>query len=111
MPGVRKGDIECTIEARRVALKIRGAAVLCGQFEDAIRRSESMWTISSGDAAGPQVVLSLEKTRKTWWKSAVMGHPEIDTTKVCMVALLRRFCVYVCFIIDPLLGGFDTKHR
>ena len=53
-----------------------------GEFEDAIRRSESMWTLCSDGIGGPQLVLSLEKTRKTWWKSAVIGHPEIDTTKV-----------------------------
>jgi hypothetical protein len=86
--GIKKADIQCNIEASRVAVAIRGTEALVGMFEDPVRRSESMWTLSSGDAgggggdAGPQLVLSLEKTRKTWWKSAVVGDPEIDTTKV-----------------------------
>mmetsp|Transcript_17717 Transcript_17717/g.39784 ORF Transcript_17717/g.39784 Transcript_17717/m.39784 type:complete len:88 (+) Transcript_17717:1-264(+) len=29
-----------------------------------------------------QIVITLEKTRKTWWKHVIEGHPEIDTTKV-----------------------------
>lgn len=29
-----------------------------------------------------EIVIILEKTKKTWWKSVIVGHPEIDTTKV-----------------------------
>ena len=64
-------------------VSIKGNEILRGSFEDPVRREESMWTISSdSDGGGAQLILSMEKTRKTWWKSAVIGHPEIDTTKV-----------------------------
>ena len=42
-----------------------------------------------------EIVIILEKTKKTWWKSVIVGHPEIDTTKVMfdmMRMLLQSFC-------------------
>ena len=29
-----------------------------------------------------EIVIILEKTKKTWWKSVIVGHSEIDTSKV-----------------------------
>jgi hypothetical protein len=31
---------------------------------------------------GSEVIVTLEKRRKTWWKHVIVGHPEIDTSKV-----------------------------
>ena len=42
-----------------------------------------------------EIVIILEKTKKTWWKSVIVGHSEIDTTKVMfdmMRMLLQSFC-------------------
>ncbi|KAJ1423733.1 HSP20-like chaperone [Ochromonadaceae sp. CCMP2298] len=66
------------------------APVIMGSLEDVVRTEESMWTIASGGSGSggkggmddSQIVITLEKTRKTWWKHVIEGHPEIDTTKV-----------------------------
>lgn len=82
-----------------------------GAFEDPVKMDDCMWTLSSassssasatpsstplkgpaaaspgggGVTAGPPpavIIITLDKTRQTWWRSAVVGGPEIDTTKV-----------------------------
>lgn len=82
--GTRGKDIRCEIRAKSMVLAAHGAVLLEGEFEDPVRVDESMWTIniSSSGTQPPQVVVTLDKTRKTWWKYALVGHPEIDTSKV-----------------------------
>lgn len=80
--GVKGKDVKCCISPTKLALEVQGL-IICGQFEDLINASESVWTISRDPIGGnSQVVITLEKVKKTWWKSAIVGHPEIDTTKV-----------------------------
>jgi hypothetical protein len=76
-----------------------GTTYLSGELDEAIRVDESMWTLSSSSsssssgaaAAAPgegrtgapsQVILTLEKAQKTWWRRVVAGGAEIDTSKV-----------------------------
>ena len=81
--GTRSKDVKCTIKPQSLHVAIHGAVVLDGQLEDVIKAGESLWTISSGSAeAAPQIVLTLDKTRQTWWKHVLAGHEEIDTNKV-----------------------------
>lgn len=88
-----------------MAVLIEQETVLVGEFEDAVRRSESMWTLSLDGVGGPQLVLSLEKTRKTWWKSAVVGHPEIDTTKVSFIVIaMSAYHFNIILQLFPLLS-------
>jgi len=48
-----------------------------------VRTDECYWNLSE-DAQGDHsnVSIYLEKERETWWKSALHGEEEIDTTKV-----------------------------
>ena len=81
-PGTRGKDVNCDLKARELRLSVSGVVVLSGSFEDPIRQDESMWTINIASESAPQIVFTLEKTKKTWWKSVIVGHPEIDTNKV-----------------------------
>eukprot|EP01039_Chlorochromonas_danica_P002710 gene2710-2960_t len=82
-PGVRSRDVQCVIRPTHLSLTVAGQRLIEGALEEAVRSQESLWTISQGKAGElPQVVITLEKTRETWWKSVIQGHPEIDTTKV-----------------------------
>lgn len=79
----RGKDVKCTIAPKSLSLSVKDQPLVNGPLEDVVNTGESMWTISSAKGEGSsQVVISLEKTRKTWWKHIIIGHPEIDTSKV-----------------------------
>jgi hypothetical protein len=86
VPSDCKGkDIKCTIHAKSLSLAVRGEIYLDGELEETIRVDESMWTLNidaPAKGSSSQVVIALEKIRPTWWKHVIVGHPEIDTTKV-----------------------------
>lgn len=87
--GCRGKDVKCEIKAQSLKVAIRGEVVVEGALEDVIRTQESMWTISSTtDSALQQIVITLDKTRPTWWKHVISTHEEIDTTKVTVRSLL-----------------------
>ncbi|CAM9401481.1 unnamed protein product [Ectocarpus sp. 4 AP-2014] len=91
--GTRSKDVSCVIQPRWLTLKVRGAGaageagaaaagaedvVFDGELPSAVSREDSMWSLNDGKT----VVISFEKTTKSWWKSVVEGDPEIDTSKV-----------------------------
>lgn len=81
--GCKGKDVKCEIKAQSLKVAIRGEVVVDGVLEDVIRTQESLWTISSTtDNALQQIVITLDKTRPTWWKHVINTHEEIDTTKV-----------------------------
>jgi hypothetical protein len=76
-------DIQCTITPSHLTLSARGQLILDDDFEEKVCVDESMWTISSdSNNSLSQVILTLDKSRKTWWKHVLVNDPEIDTTKV-----------------------------
>ena len=82
--GTRGKDVKCTIQLRKIVLSVKGTALLDGPLDESVKTEDSMWTIAdsrqtNGDS---QIVISLEKCKKTWWKSVIDGHPQIDATKV-----------------------------
>lgn len=81
--GCRGKDVKCEIKAQSLKVSIRGEVVMEGELDGAVLTQESLWTISSTtDSAIQQIVITLEKTRPTWWKHVITTHEEIDTTKV-----------------------------
>eukprot|EP01138_Halocafeteria_seosinensis_P014856 gb/GECG01015166.1/.p1 GENE.gb/GECG01015166.1/~~gb/GECG01015166.1/.p1 ORF type:complete len:307 (+),score=29.87 gb/GECG01015166.1/:1-921(+) len=48
-----------------------------GTLGGKVNKHHSLWTIENGT-----VIVELEKVEHTWWRSAIEGHPEIDTTQV-----------------------------
>eukprot|EP00903_Cladosiphon_okamuranus_P013661 g12722.t1 len=107
-PGTRSKDVECVIQPSRLKLRVRGAGaatggacraagegggalgrdskgekrdgdlIFDGELPSVVSREDSMWSLNDGTT----VVISFEKTTKSWWKSVVEGDPEIDTSKV-----------------------------
>lgn len=48
-----------------------------------------------------EIVITIEKVMKTWWKHVIIGHPEIDVTKVeadtsipSSILVCRKICVF-----------------
>ena len=86
--GVRGKNIVCDIQARRFLLKVHNDTVIDGALEEAIKIDESMWTVATSSHSA-QIVITLEKCVKTWWKHAIVGDPEIDTSKVYIILLFQ----------------------
>jgi hypothetical protein len=89
LPYQAKGkEIQCVITPSHLTLTARGQLLLNDDFEEKVCVDESMWTIATDSHEtntsdkGSQVILTLEKCRKTWWKHVLISDPEIDTTKV-----------------------------
>ena len=92
--GTRARDIECAIGKGHLRLALKGqAAVIDADFPcdarngqeiwEKVRAEECYWNLQAGKGeAPPFVTVYLEKERESWWKSAVDGSSEIDTTKV-----------------------------
>lgn len=81
-------DIQCTITPSHLTLSARGQLILNDDFEDKVCVDESMWTISTDSNSSnvlSQVIITLDKSRKTWWKHVLVNDPEIDTSKVCFI--------------------------
>lgn len=102
---INKKSINCKISSKKLLLEIESKKIIDGELEEIVRVDECTWTIShssssssgdrrsgsSGASIGnsigdsdlsSQVIILLEKTKETWWKSAIVGDQEIDTTKV-----------------------------
>lgn len=81
--GTRGKDIKCTILPRHLLIDVRGIGMLIdGDLEEPVRLDESMWTLGIARGMPPQIIVTLLKVRKNWWKHVIVGHPEIDTSKV-----------------------------
>lgn len=80
----RRKDIICTIKPKSLLLSYQnGENLINGEIEGVVKTDESMWTFVSGQKDEcPEIVITLGKTVKTWWKQVIIGHPEIDTSKV-----------------------------
>lgn len=127
--GIRGKDVKCVIKPQSLSVEVRGESLLNGALEDVVKAQESMWTISSTtDQALQQIVITLDKTRPTWWKHVLTGHEEIDTTKVFHAIpvlvknissstvparasyLYSRFSYPIVFK-NVLVGGLNTEHQ
>jgi len=112
--GTRGKDVACEIKARDLQLSVvcgeSTRVLISGSFEDAIRQDESMWTINISSGA-PQIVLMLEKTRKTWWKHVIVGHPEIDTGKVDSTQRISEYDESTQAAIRKIMAEQQDKRR
>jgi hypothetical protein len=91
--GTRARDVVCVISRAHLSLKLKGASdpIIDADYPvdarngqevwEKVKAAESYWNV--GEAKGQLCVsVYLEKERESWWKSAVHGDEEIDTTKV-----------------------------
>jgi len=92
--GTRAKDIICVISKSKLHLKIRGQpdAIIDKSYPcdarngkeiwEKVRVGECTWALEQAGSGRPRVSVYLEKERECWWKSALEGDQEIDTTKV-----------------------------
>ena len=74
---VRARDVRWHCTHDSASLTVGGQVVIDGKLGGGVRPDDCVWTMDD-DA----IIISLEKTVQTWWRSAVAGHPEIDATLV-----------------------------
>lgn len=76
----RDCQVAATVETLRVAVK--GEVLIQGEFYKKIKPDDLVWTIDTVD--GERVLqITFDKFEgMNWWKSAIKGHPEINTKKI-----------------------------
>jgi len=91
--GTKARDIVCTIGRSHLVLKLKNApqpivdadypcdARNGSEVWERVKAVDCYWNLSTSSGQ-PTVSVYLEKERESWWKSAVHGAEEIDTTKV-----------------------------
>ncbi len=99
---VKKKDITCKITSSKLHLAVLGNVLIDGTLEGTVIVDDCLWTLSSAprvidsnNTAGSdvstaipsvvmqqQILITLDKCKHTWWKHVIIGHPEIDTSKV-----------------------------
>ena len=75
-----KKDLVVLVEPRRLSVRVKDQLLVEGELGGEVNKQESTWTYSGG-----LLTITMEKStnRKTsWWKSAIVGDEEIDTSKV-----------------------------
>mmetsp|Transcript_19698 Transcript_19698/g.32368 ORF Transcript_19698/g.32368 Transcript_19698/m.32368 type:complete len:283 (+) Transcript_19698:231-1079(+) len=79
--GTKAKEIKCNIGAKELTIETPKGVLLKGEYPDPerVKASESLWSF---EKATNTLVLSLDKTRETWWSCILKGEPEIDTKKV-----------------------------
>lgn len=72
---IKSKDINCIIKTKSLYLEINKIIVIDGFLEELINLEESMWTLSTSIGINTsQIVVTLEKLKKTWWKSVILGN-------------------------------------
>ena len=79
-------DLKIAIASKHLKVEYPSNQVIIdGELEFNVRIDESMWILNSSNDYDAQIVITLDKVQKTWWKYAIVGDPEIDTSKVSIV--------------------------
>jgi len=82
--GIKGKDVTCDLHNQFIKLVVEDKTIMEGNLDDTIHVDESIWTIEGSTDIDELacIIIHLEKRKKTWWKSVIHGHNEIDTTKV-----------------------------
>eukprot|EP00978_Attheya_sp_CCMP212_P004781 scaffold10500_cov48-Attheya_sp.AAC.1 len=75
--GTRGKDLDVKIKATSISVKLKSSeeALLDGDLYDKIRMDESTWSLEGG-----VIVIILDKVKKTWWETVLVGDDVIDTS-------------------------------
>ncbi|ETV64865.1 hypothetical protein H257_18296 [Aphanomyces astaci] len=77
--GTKSKDVTVTFTHTSVSAGLKGQPpLLHGSFPYKIKLEDTVWSLDSSKV----LLLSIEKTTETWWKSVVEGDAEIDTSQV-----------------------------
>ena len=121
--GTRARDVVCTISKSHLVVKLKGQdAVIDADYPcdarngqeiwEKVRADECYWNLQPGTAGrAPQVAVYLEKERECWWKSALHGAEEIDTTKVDSTRQVYDYDGETQGAIRKIMFDQDQKRR
>ena len=121
--GTRARDVECTISKSHLVVKLKGQdAVIDADYPcdarngqeiwEKVRADECYWNLQPGTGGrAPQVAVYLEKERECWWKSALHGAEEIDTTKVDSTRQVYDYDGETQGAIRKIMFDQDQKRR
>mmetsp|Transcript_16509 Transcript_16509/g.16445 ORF Transcript_16509/g.16445 Transcript_16509/m.16445 type:complete len:358 (-) Transcript_16509:38-1111(-) len=74
--------IKVNLRPDHITIIHKGQVFLDGDFFDGIKPDDPLWMVDTVEGR-KCIVLTLDKVAvRTWWKCALKGEPEIDTTKV-----------------------------
>lgn len=82
---IKGKDISVSIKQSAVSVRMKKASeredsprtLLEGELVEKIRTDESTWSLEGG-----VLILTLDKLKKTWWETVLVGDDKIDTTLV-----------------------------
>jgi hypothetical protein len=78
-PPISSKNIKISMKPNHLVIKMNNDTTFEGQFTEPIKCESSCWFLDENK----NVVIEADKFKKhSWWKSAFIGHDEIDTTKV-----------------------------
>jgi len=78
-------DLKVEIEKRKLYVGIKGKPpIVNGELHDAVLAEECSWTLDREIGRSDKVLIVTMKKENgmTWWKRAMIGDPEIDTSKI-----------------------------
>ncbi|KAG0239794.1 hypothetical protein BGX31_002504 [Mortierella sp. GBA43] len=82
---IKSKDLIVDIRSNYLKVGLRGQEpIIDGNLFKNIKTDESTWTLTStGKSDTKELGIHFEKFIATeWWKCVIIGHPEIDTTKI-----------------------------
>eukprot|EP00002_Diphylleia_rotans_P032363 TRINITY_DN678_c0_g3_i2.p1 TRINITY_DN678_c0_g3~~TRINITY_DN678_c0_g3_i2.p1 ORF type:complete len:140 (-),score=46.40 TRINITY_DN678_c0_g3_i2:353-772(-) len=77
---MRSKDIAVEFKPKALKAGLKGKPpIVDGETSQRIKAEDCFWTLEEGKI----LVLHMEKVNKMeWWKNVIVGHPEIDTSKI-----------------------------
>jgi len=83
----KASEIKVDVTATRLTVTKGTEVLLLGKLHEKVLPEESIWHLEDEH----QVIISLQKSRESWWNCVLEGDPEIDTTKVESTRKLEEY--------------------
>jgi hypothetical protein len=79
-----------------------------GELDEVVKTDESLWNISVDSKTGSTIlIVTLDKSRPTWWKRVIVGDPEIDCSLIDSTQRIDDYDAETQAAIRKLM----TEHR
>ena len=110
--GTRGKDLDVTIKVCSISVKMNNAGgaasaplvLLEGNLSEPIQPNESTWSLEGGC-----LLFVLQKQKKTWWETVILGDDKIDTTLVDSTRKIDSYDVVTQANIRRIL--FDQRQE
>lgn len=101
-------DIDCKVAHRRIHISLHstGKVYLDGTLEESVGADNSVWTVSS-DSGITQLILTIEKSRNTWWKYGKKNTNETFCTSVVCSLITPPVPIHVPWSLAVVEGDIE----